>query len=60
MKLELIKDKCFVIVDNFEAVQLIQSLTNQLLACNPNVGRLESHCKGDATEFTIMVSGRQL
>jgi hypothetical protein len=60
MKLEMIEGKCFVMVSNYEAVQLIQSLTNQLLAWNPNVGRLESRCKGDATDFTIMVVGKEL
>jgi hypothetical protein len=60
MKLEMVEGKCFVMVGNYEAIQLIQSLTNQLLAGNPNVGRLESHCTGYATEFSIMVMGKEL
>lgn len=46
---------CFIRVTEGEALQLIQSLTNQLLAKNPNSGRLESHCTGDVTEMTIAV-----
>lgn len=59
MKVELVNldpgKLCAVYVNRREAVQLIQSLTNQLLAGSPNSGRLESPCKGDATEVTIMV-----
>lgn len=46
---------CFVMVSKTEAIALIQSLANQLLNESPNVGRLESRCKGDAQEFTIAV-----
>ncbi len=46
---------CFVQVSKFEALALIQSLVNQMLAGSPNAGRLESRCKGDAQEFTVVV-----
>jgi hypothetical protein len=46
---------CFIRVTEREALQLIQSLTNQLLTKNPNTGRLESHCTGDVTEMTIAI-----
>jgi len=55
MKLEIAKGTGFLLVTKEEAIQLVQSITNQILAGNPNVGRLESHCKGAVNEFTLMV-----
>lgn len=53
--------RCFVMVNNREALALIKSLVAQMQANNPNCGeRLESYCKGDATEFTIMVMGTEI
>jgi hypothetical protein len=49
---------CFVRVTEREALQLIQSLTNQLLSKNPNVGRLESRCTGNVNEMSIAVHER--
>lgn len=46
---------CFVHVSRVEALELIRSLTNQMIMNTPNAGRLESTCKGAATEFTIAV-----
>ena len=46
---------CWVDVTREEALCLIQSLARQLETNNPNVGRLESRCKGDVNEFTIAV-----
>lgn len=45
----------FVRVNPDEAIQLIRSLTNQLLAKNPNVGRLEQYAKNDGTYVSIGV-----
>ena len=46
---------CIIEVSKFEALKLIQSLNNQLVADNPNVGRWEPPCKGDAASMTIIV-----
>ncbi len=46
---------CAIFVTKDEALSLARSLLNQLIAGNPNVGRLESKCKGDADELTICV-----
>jgi hypothetical protein len=46
---------CSIIVTKREAMLLIQSLSNQLVADNPNAGRLESRCYGAANEMTIFV-----
>ena len=46
---------CFVSVTRDTALALIESLSHQLLTESPNAGRLESHSKGDATDFTIAV-----
>jgi hypothetical protein len=60
MKIEMCDTKfrgtlCAVIVTKQEALMLIQSLSNQLVANYSNVGRLESKCTGDANEMTIFV-----
>lgn len=48
-----------VTVSTKEAHALIQSLANQLVAGNPNTGRLETFCE-DGTDFSIAVDrGRQ-
>ena len=46
---------CYIIVSSVEAIQLIKSLSSQLLD-GPNIGRLESRCTGMANELTIVVS----
>jgi len=46
---------CGIVVSQREALLLIQSLSNQIVANSANAGRLESKCKGDATEMTIFV-----
>ncbi len=48
---------CSIEVSKFEALKLIQSLTNQLVADDLNVGRWESRCHGDAASMTILVGG---
>ncbi|GMU26247.1 MAG: hypothetical protein AMXMBFR16_11520 [Candidatus Uhrbacteria bacterium] len=47
---------CAVYVTKAQALQLIRSLTNQLIAGDPNTGRLESPCRGSADELTIFVT----
>ena len=44
----------FVRVNTSEALKLIQSLTNQLIARNPNVGRWECYAS-DGTDVSIAV-----
>jgi hypothetical protein len=50
---------CGITVTRREALLLIQSLSNQLVAGNSNAGRLESRCTGDANEMTIFVMERK-
>ena len=45
----------FLYLNRSEALELIGSLTTQLLKNNPNTGRLESPCKGDVRLFTAFV-----
>jgi hypothetical protein len=64
MKVEICKTKfrgtlCAITVTKREALQLIQSLSNQLVAENSNAGRLESRCTGYADEMTIFVLERE-
>ncbi len=66
MKLEIVRPNSnpyhrlgIIYVTKMEALCLIRSLTNQLVANDPNVGRLESHCSGDADECTIFVVDEQ-
>ena len=49
------EDIVFIRINPNEALQLIQSLTNQLIAKNPNVGRLEQFAKNDGTYVSIGV-----
>jgi hypothetical protein len=46
---------CWIKVTRQEALALIQSLAHQLLTGDPNDGRLESECTGDASELSICV-----
>lgn len=46
---------CFVHMTPDEALALIASLAQQVSTGNPNSCRLESHCYGDFTDFTIAV-----
>lgn len=61
MKIELCKISegklCAILVNKYEALKLIQSLTNQLI---DNTGRWEARCNGDATEMSIFVNGDSL
>lgn len=65
MKLHIFKDSlqkrnrwCFINVTRQEALSLIESLACQLRRNDPNVGRLESHCRGDAEWMTIAVNDK--
>jgi hypothetical protein len=49
----------FVYVNPREAIGIIRSLSNQLLARSPNAGRLESRCEGGLSELTIAVTGME-
>jgi hypothetical protein len=46
---------CWVTVSRIEAVALINSLTNQILANNPNIGRQETICDDDSDLQEISV-----
>lgn len=46
---------CLVYLTRMQALQLVRSLTNQLISNDPNTGRLESPCRGSADELTIFV-----
>ena len=54
MNLDKIDNKFFIDVTQQEALQLIKSLTSQLLNNDPNIGRLESYTDKEEY-FTIMV-----
>jgi len=60
MKVELCKINngklCAIFVNKYEALKLVQSLTNQLISEDTNTGRWEPSCKGDATEMSIFVT----
>lgn len=60
MKVELFKEKperwCFIHVNRQEAFALIESLAGQLRRNDPNAGRLESRCRGDANWMSIAVN----
>jgi hypothetical protein len=47
-------DLCWVEINQREALSLVRSLINQIQD-GPNCGRLESRCKGDVKELSIVV-----
>jgi hypothetical protein len=51
---------CWVTVTPREALALIQSLARQIQYNDCNTGRLESRCRGDATELSILVKEEQV
>ncbi len=62
MKVQLFKGEgygggglCWITVDKYEALALIQSLAEQLKTGRLNGGRLENRCKGAASEMSIVV-----
>ena len=55
MKVIQVEDKIFVDVNKREALGLIRSLTNQMIADNPNVGRAETFTE-NGEYFSVFVT----